>query len=244
MKVHTYRSADELAEAVARDIAEAIADKPDLVLGLPAGRTPIRIYREIAALSRIRSLDWSRVRTFNLDEFVAPPGPLSHPFRQFMHEHLLSLVNLAPAHMDSPDGNVTDLDAECRRYDRSIEDTGGLDLLLLGIGANGHIGFNEPAPELVARTHVTALSDASRAANAWLFGDDLDRVPTRALTMGIATLLGARRVILVATGASKAAAVSAMVTGGVTAALPASLLQLHADVTVVLDEPAAAHLAG
>jgi len=223
---------------MAQHVVGAIAMKPDLTIGLPAGRTPILLYGEIVAAGRAARLDWSRVRTFNLDEFVTPDGPAPQPFRQFMHDQLLSLVPVPPAHVDWPNGRAADLEAECDRYERAIASAGGLDLVLLGIGANGHIGFNEPGSVVTTRTHVAQLTRESLAANAWLFGHEIDRVPSRAITMGIATILDARSIVLVATGPEKAAAVAAMVNGAITSAVPASFLQLHADVTVLLDDPA------
>lgn len=243
MRLHVHQSAEHLASALAQNTADALARNPHTVLGLPAGRTPVLLYRELVAISRARSLDWSRARTFSLDEFVTPRDSSRQPYRQFMHDHLLAHVAVTPALVDSPNGRAVDLDAECDRYERAIEAAGGLDLLILGIGANGHIGFNEPGSPPGARTHVASLTAESRAANAWLFGGRIDRVPPRALTMGIATILGARAIVLVATGVEKAAAVAAMANGGVTPDLPASFLQSHAGVTVLLDEAAAVQLA-
>jgi glucosamine-6-phosphate deaminase len=242
LKIRVHRSADELAETLAQDTAAVIERQPDLVIGLPAGRTPILLYRDLARISRDRPVDWSRVSTFNLDEFVTPGDDRPQPFRQFLQDYLLSLINLQPAHIHSLDGRTGDVAAECDRYERAIAAVGGLDLVILGLGVNGHIGFNEPAPALEARTHLATLSAESRAANAWLFDGRPEMVPTTALSMGMATILGARTIVVMATGASKATAVAAMVNGGVTTTVPASFLQQHADVTVLLDEPAAAFL--
>jgi glucosamine-6-phosphate deaminase len=242
LKIRVHRSADELAETLAQDTAAVIERQPDLVIGLPAGRTPILLYRDLARISRDRPVDWSRVSTFTLDEFVTPGGDRPQPFRQFLQDHLLSLISLQPAHIHSLDGRAGDVTAECDRYERAIAAVGGLDLVILGIGVNGHVGFNEPAPALEARTHLATLSAESRAANAWLFDGRPELVPTTALSMGMATILGARAIVVMATGATKATAVAAMVNGSVTTTVPASFLQQHADVTVLLDEPAAAFL--
>ena len=239
MNVRIHRSAEDVASAVAHDVAGAIARKPALSLGLPAGRTPIPLFRELVSVTRTRPLDWSRIRTFNLDEFITPTADGPQPFAQFMHDHLLSRVPVAPDYVNALNGRAADFQAECDRYERAIASAGGLDLMLLGIGANGHIGFNEPGTPMDSRTHIATLTPASRAANAWLFGNQIESVPARALTMGLATILGARAIILVAMGEAKAAAVAAMRYGAVTSALPASLLQTHADVTIVLDEAAA-----
>jgi glucosamine-6-phosphate deaminase len=238
LKLQVHRSREDLAAALAQHVVGAITMKPDLTVGLPAGRTPILLYAEIVAASRTGRLDWSRVRTFNLDEFVTPDGPEPQPFRQFMHDQLLSLVAVPPTQVDWPNGRAADLAAECDRYEGAIASAGGLDLVLLGIGANGHIGFNEPGSAVTTRTHVAQLTRESLAANAWLFGHQIDRVPAQAITMGIATILGARSIVLVATGTEKATAAAAMIDGAITSAVPASFLQLHPDVTVLLDEAA------
>lgn len=239
MTVETFASADALALALADRVARAITAKPDIVLGLPAGRTPIALYRAIVASSHARHLDWSRVRTFNIDEFVspAPPDESSQTFERFIHEHLLDLVNLEPSNIDRPNGRAFDLEAECARYERAIARAGGLDLLLLGIGANGHIGFNEPGSAPHDRTHIATLTGSTRQANAYLFGNDASLVPRRALTMGIGTLRDAREIVLVATGVEKAAPVAAMTQGPVTPQVPASLLRGHPRMIVMVDRP-------
>lgn len=219
----------------------AVVEKPDLVVGLPAGRTPIKIYRAVAALSDARHLDWSRVRTFNLDEFITSGDELP-PYQRFMHEHLFAHINVPAAHIHFPNGRAADLPAECDRYERAIDEAGGLDVVLLGIGANGHIGFNEPGQALSGRTHIATLERDSRVANADLFGGEVDRVPAHALSMGMATILRARKILLAAIGHEKAAAIRSMRKGAVSTLMPASLLQLHPDVTVMLDPPAAASL--
>ena len=242
MQVERYDTADALAAVLAERVARAIGEKPDLVLGLPAGRTPILLYRRLVAESQTRGLDWSRVRTFNIDEFITSANGGMLPFQRFMHEHLLGHVKVAAGHADFPNGNARDLSAECDRYERAIAAAGGLDLLLLGIGTNGHIGFNEPGASFLARTHRARLEPDSRAANAYLFGDRADDVPEEALTMGLATMIGARAIVLVATGQSKAGAVATTVDQPITTALPASFLQLHPRVAVMVDQAAASAL--
>lgn len=229
------------ADATARAsaiVADAMRAQPALVLGLPTGRTPVALY---AALVDAR-LDWATVRTFNLDEFagLSPRDPGS--FRAFMDEHLFSRVNLAPAHIGFLQGDVTDEAGECVRYERAIRAAGGIDLLVLGLGANGHIGFNEPGPGLHADTHAVALHASTRAANVERFGRDPARVPARALTIGMGQVLRARRILMIATGPAKADAVVALTRGPLTTMCPASWLQVHPDVTVLVDRAAAAHL--
>jgi len=237
-----FRSPHDTARALARGVAAALEDNPSLVLGLPTGRTPIPLYDELAALCRARVVDFSNATTFNIDEFVGLAATDPGSYRAFMQRHLFDRVNLPPRRIQFLNGVARDLTAECERYERAIARTGGLDLLILGLGANGHIGFNEPARALVARTHRTPLSEATRRANAALFGNDVRRVPRQALSMGMATILHARRIVLLATGGAKARCVERMVNGKLTPALPASFLQLHRHVEVWLDRAAAARL--
>jgi glucosamine-6-phosphate deaminase len=182
------------------------------------------------------------VRTFNLDEFVGLGPHESGSYRSFMENRLFRHVNIRSSNVGFLDGRAPDLDAECVRYERAIEEAGGMDLLILGIGTNGHVGFNEPADALAARTHRVRLVEPTRAANTLWFDGDLSRVPHEALTMGMATILSARAIVLIATGETKTEAVSAMLYGGVTTQVPASFLQLHPQVSVMLDDSLADQL--
>ncbi|HUE90399.1 MAG TPA: glucosamine-6-phosphate deaminase [Vicinamibacterales bacterium] len=242
MKCQAYPSEAALAAALGRTILDTIRRLPGLVLGLPTGRTPLALYGELVRLSAQDQVDWSEVRTFNLDEFVglAPGAPGS--YRAFMQERLFRHVDIRHEHIGFLDGAASDVTAECRRYERAIAAAGGIDLLVLGIGGNGHIGFNEPAEALVARTHLVTLDAPTRAANALWFDGDVSRVPQHALTMGMATILAARAIVLMATGEAKAEAVRAMLYGGVTTNVPASFLQLHPQVQVMLDQSLADQL--
>lgn len=242
MRIHLHPDDHGLAHALADQVTAALAASPTLVLGLPTGRTPIGLYRELAARAADGRVDFSRASTFNIDEFVGLPSDHPGSYRRFMDEHLFRHVNLAPDRIHFLDGMAADVEGECERYEAAIEAAGGLDLLILGLGANGHIGFNEPAAELAGRTHRARIHPGTIASNADLFGGDTSRVPPEALTMGIATLLKARHIILAASGPGKAEAVRAMVRGPVTTMLPASLLQLHRDVDLLLDRAAAARL--
>jgi glucosamine-6-phosphate deaminase len=192
-------------------------------------------------LVRLRP-DFSRACTFNLDEFVGLPAQHRRSFHAFMDRHLFCHVNIAPGHVNFLDGGADDLDAECARFERAILAAGGIDLLVLGIGANGHIGFNEPGAALFARTHRARLTAATRRANAGLFAGRTAMVPREALSMGMGTILAARAIVLVATGHSKARAITAMLCGRITPSLPASFLQLHHDVRLILDRAAASRL--
>ena len=230
------------ARALARRIADALAATPRLVLGLPTGRTPVGFYHELAALAARGRADFSQATTFNLDEFLGIPA--SHPgsYRRYMDVHLFGRVSLDASRINFLDGAAADADAECARYERAIAGTGGIDIQILGIGTNGHIGFNEPSSELQARTHRVRLKPETRRSNAALFGGDVSRVPAEALSMGMATILQARSIVLLATGRSKADCIARAVRGPITPQLPASFLQLHRDVDVILDEAAAQKL--
>jgi glucosamine-6-phosphate deaminase len=243
LKVTIFKDERILAKTKAGQIAAALSAQPDIVLGLPTGRTPIRLYHELGTLHAGGQADFSRATTFNLDEFLGIPPHHPGSYRTFMEQHLFSRVNLAPGNINVLNGVAPDPVAECLRYERAIEDAGGIDLQLLGIGTNGHIGFNEPARELVGPTHRVTLTASTRRSNAALFGGDPNDVPAEALSMGMATILKARRIVLIATGKSKARCVDLMVNGPITTKLPASFLQLHRDVELMLDEDAAKQLA-
>jgi glucosamine-6-phosphate deaminase len=239
MKVRVYQTADEATRAVASIVVDQLRQKAASVLGLPTGRTSLGIYDELARLHAEGLVDFSRAHTFNVDEFIGLTSKDRRSFCAFMEKHLFKRINLPKDHIHFLDGHASDLDAECESYEQEIANAGGLDLLLLGIGANGHIGFNEPGTSLHARSHRAKLTTETRRANADLFGGRLPAVPREALTMGIGTMLDARAIVLVATGKSKTRAVEAMFTGRITTARPASLLQVHNNVDVILDLAAA-----
>jgi glucosamine-6-phosphate deaminase len=238
LKLTVFRDERTLARTLAVQIAATMGQHPSLVLGLPTGRTPIRLYHELGSLHQNGQADFSRATTFNLDEFLGVAADDPGSYRSFMHEHLFSRVNVQPDRINFLNGAAPDPDAECIRYERAIAAAGGIDLQLLGIGTNGHIGFNEPGRELAARTHRVTLKASTRRSNAALFGGDVEKVPTEALSMGVATILHAKRIVLIATGKSKARCIDRMVNGPITPKLPASLLQLHRDVELMLDEAA------
>lgn len=242
MITQRFDDEDALALALATRVLDRIVANPQVVLGLPTGRTPVAFYRELRERSAGDRIDWSGVRTFNLDEFVGLDERHPGSYHAFMHAELFAHVSIDPANVNLPNGRAADLEAECRRYEAAIGAAGGIDLQILGIGANGHIGFNEPAEGLCAHTHVAELEQASRESNAQLFGGDWRSVPARAISMGMATILGAREIVLMATGPEKADAVHGLVEGLITAQLPASFLQVHPRVTVMLDRGAATRL--
>ncbi|HSL21541.1 MAG TPA: glucosamine-6-phosphate deaminase [Vicinamibacterales bacterium] len=242
MNLSVYPTEKVAAAAVARQIAARVAEQPELVLGLPTGRTPVPLYNEIGALFASHAIDLSRVTTFNLDEFVGIPPEHPGSYHAFMRRHLFARVNVPEERANFLNGLAPNLHAECARYEHAIAAAGGIDLQLLGIGTNGHIGFNEPARELAARTHKVTLHESTRRANASLFGNDLAQVPCEALSMGMGTILAARSIVLLAMGKSKARCIERVVNGPITTRLPASFLQLHPRVELVLDEGAASSL--
>jgi glucosamine-6-phosphate deaminase len=248
--VNIERFADDeaLSAALAAHVLETIVARPSLVLGLPTGRTPLGLYRELRERTfRAKStggdrIDWSRVRTFNLDEFAGLDPSHPNSYRAYMQDELFEHVSIDPANIGFLNGAASDLEAECRRYEDAIDAAGGIDLQILGIGANGHIGFNEPAAGLCSHTHIAELQRETREANAERFGGNWTEVPRRALSMGMATILNAHDIVLIATGAEKADAVHGMIEGLITTSLPASILQVHPRVTVMLDRAAAGKL--
>ncbi len=225
------------ARVVADWIEDLVRSRPDAVLALPTGRTPLPLYDELANRYSIGRIDFGRVRTFNLDEWVGlrPGSPGS--YAAFMTQHLFSRVNVRPENCHIPDGTAPDLDAECARYERLIREAGGIDLAILGIGHNGHIGFNEPGTSFDTRTHVAQVTPETRTSNRWTFATD--DVPRRAITVGIATILDAREIVLMATGADKAEVLARALNGDIDPSVPASALHLHERVRVVADAAAA-----
>lgn len=240
MELHIYKSAKAACEAAALLLAAQITQKGDSVLGLATGSTPIPTYEALARLYREGLVDFSRVRTFNLDEYIGidRDNPLS--YHAFMREHLFSKVNLRPENTRLPEGETPQGAAA---YDEAIRAAGGIDMQLLGIGRNGHIGFNEPSDAFVYGTHVVALAQDTLDANARFF-ESVDQVPRTAISMGVGGILAARCVVLIATGESKAQALYDAVRGPVTPRVPASALQLHPRAVILADCEAAALLCG
>lgn len=243
MEVLILPTAEKAAVLTARLIADGLRAKPDLVLGLATGRTMETVYDRLAEMHRSGGLDFSLCRTFNLDEYIGVPPADERSYRFYMNRHLFSRVNLDPRNTHLPDGLAPDLKAACRAYEEKIRSCGGIDLQLLGIGADGHIGFNEPLSSLMSRTRDKMLTPDTLAQNAPLCGG-MDRMPRRALTMGVGTILEARRCLMLVTGAAKAGILAKAVEGPVTSMVTASALQLHPHCRVIVDEAAAAQLQG
>lgn len=240
MEVIILPAAQGVGTSAAGIISRLVAAKPGAVLGLASGDSVKRVYAELGLAHLRQGLDFSRVTTFNLDEYVGLSR--SHPasFAAFMEKHFLSRVNVERLRVHLPPSEGDDLAGLCEQYERDIRAAGGIDLQLLGIGREGHLGFNEPTSSLASRTRIKTLTSATREANRGAFG--ADEVPLHVITMGIGTILEARHCLLVADGAAKADAVVRMVEGPLSAMVPASALQMHPHVTVIVDEAAAAKL--
>jgi glucosamine-6-phosphate deaminase len=242
MEVIICPDSQEAARRAAAFIASLLSRKPEAVLGLATGGTPLPLYKQLAGMHKAGRLSFAAATTFNLDEYLGlgPEHPAS--YRRFMEENLFSQVDINPARTHLPDGLAGDIPAHCEAYEAAIKSSGGIDAQILGIGTDGHIGFNEPSSSLASRTRIKTLTERTRNDNARFF-DSPDDVPHHVITMGIGTIMEARSILLLAWGEAKAAAVAGMVEGPVTASLPASILQMHPEVKVFIDEAAAARLA-
>jgi glucosamine-6-phosphate deaminase len=240
LRVVIVKDYDEVGRRAAEFIAAAIRRKPDLVLGLATGSTPLGAYRELVRL-RKEGLDFSRVKTFNLDEYFGIPHDHPQSYHRFMKENLFDHLNVKPENVSIPDGMAKDYREVCEEYERRINAAGGIDLQLLGIGRDGHIGFNEPGSSLASRTRLKTLTDQTLKDNSRFFGSE-DAVPKLAVTMGVGTIMEAHRILLLASGPEKAQALKESLEGPVTSTITASVLQLHPLATFIVDEPAAAKL--
>lgn len=236
--LHERAAAEWLAAAL---IEQAIRSKPSIVIGLATGRTMEPVYAHLVNWHRCRGLDFSGVKTFNLDEYVGLPGDHPQSYRHYMRHHLFDHVNIRVENTHLPNGCAADLEAECCRYEEEIRRCGGIDLQLLGLGEDGHIGFNEPLSALMSRTRVKALSPKTIEQNSPLF-DDPALMPRRAITMGVGTILESHRCIVLVTGAKKADILARAVEGPITAMISATALQLHPRCVYIVDEEASARL--
>lgn len=241
MRIIIGKDYDEISKKAALIVAAQVVLEPACVLGLATGSTPLGLYRELIAMYQRGELDFSGVTTFNLDEYypITPDHPQSYHY--FMYQNLFNHINVNPEKIHLPSGMADPVEAECTNYERLIAAAGGIDLQVLGIGVNGHIGFNEPNSSLHARTHLVDLKQETIKANSRFFQSEAD-VPRQALTMGIGSILKARRILLLASGGNKAEAIKETVQGLVTTECPATFLQTHPNVTLLLDQEAAALL--
>lgn len=237
MKIYQERDYAAMSRRAANLISAEIIRKPDCVLGLATGDTPLGAYQKLIEWNRKGDLSFRSVRTFNLDEYLGLAPDDEQSYRCYMQKNLFDHVDIQPGNTFLPDGLAADGDAECRRYDAMLESLGYADLQLLGLGRNGHIGFNEPGECFIRQSHVVTLSESTIAANARFF-NDMDSVPRQALTMGMGCIMAARRILLVVNGEDKAEALYQALCGPITPHCPASILQLHADVVIAGDRAA------
>ena len=237
MRIYREKDYDAMSRRAASIIAAQVVAKPDCVLGLATGSTPVGAYRQLVRWNQQGDLSFREVRSVNLDEYCGLAPTHDQSYRYFMQDNLFDHVDIVPGNTNVPNGLAEDAGVECARYEQAVAALGYADLQLLGLGRNGHIGFNEPCAEFPVATHLVDLTESTIEANARFFASAGD-VPRQALTMGIGTIMRARKILLVVSGADKADAVAKTVRGPVTPEVPASILQLHPDVTIVGDEAA------
>lgn len=242
MEVVILADAGEIAALASDAIGALLQRKPTAVLGLATGSSPLAIYDELATRCEAGDVTFAHAQGFTLDEYVGLPADHPERYRTVIDEVFVSRVDFGPDAVQSPDGLAADIPAACAAYEAAIRNAGGVDLQILGIGTDGHIAFNEPGSSLASRTRIKTLTRQTRIDNARFFGDDVDAVPTHCLTQGLATIMAARHIVLVATGRGKAEAVHQLVEGAVSAMWPATILQHHPHVTVLLDDAAARRL--
>lgn len=234
---------DAMSAEGAKLVAELVREKPDCVIGFATGSTPLGMYKELIRMHKNHGLDFSKVTTFNLDEYVGLPPEHDQSYHYFMWENLFKHINVNPSNVYIPMGMADDINKFCVWYEQKIKQLGGIDLQILGIGANGHIAFNEPGSSLGSRTRIKTLSEETRKDNARFFSN-MDEVPKYAITMGVGTIMEARTLLLLASGKNKADAIKATVEGPIMAKYPATIVQMHQYATVVVDKEAASKLEG
>jgi len=243
MEVIIKENYEELSKFAAQFITDQINNKPDTVLGLATGSTPLGTYKELINLHKENKVDFSQVASFNLDEYVGLPKEHSQSYYYFMNENFFKHINIKPENWYLPDGMAKDIPQSCEEYEKKIKEYGGIDIQILGIGGNGHIAFNEPGSSLASRTRVKTLDEKTISDNSRFF-DSIDEVPRYAITMGIGTIMEAKIIILLANGENKADAIVKTVEGPITSMVPASIVQLHPRATIIVDKGAASKLTG
>ena len=238
MNVLIYESEEQIGIAAGNYMCGQVLQKPNSVLGLATGSTPLKPYSQMIELYKKGVVDFSKVTTFNLDEYVNLDVNDKNSYHSFMHENLFDHINITEENINFLDGNAEDPEEECRRYEEKIKAAGGIDIQLLGIGSNGHIAFNEPADCFQRWSHVVTLKESTVKDNSRFF-KSIDEVPTQAVTMGIGSIMQAKKILIIAIGENKAKAIKQLIGGNVTPMCPASVLQFHTDVTLMLDKAAA-----
>lgn len=238
MNVLIYESEEQIGIAAGNYMCGQVLQKPNSVLGLATGSTPLKPYSQMIELYKKGVVDFSKVTTFNLDEYVNLDVNDKNSYHSFMHENLFDHINIPEENINFLDGNAEDPEEECRRYEEKIKSAGGIDIQLLGIGSNGHIAFNEPADCFQRWSHVVTLKESTVKDNSRFF-KSIDEVPTQAVTMGIGSIMQAKKILIIAIGENKTKAIKQLIDGNVTPMCPASVLQFHTDVTLMLDKAAA-----
>ncbi|CCY67659.1 glucosamine-6-phosphate deaminase [Clostridium sp. CAG:678] len=238
MNVLIYESEEQIGIAAGNYMCGQVLQRPNSVLGLATGSTPLKPYSQMIELYKKGVVDFSKVTTFNLDEYVNLDVNDKNSYHSFMHENLFDHINIPEENINFLDGNAEDPEEECRRYEEKIKAAGGIDIQLLGIGSNGHIAFNEPADCFQRWSHVVTLKESTVKDNSRFF-KSIDEVPTQAVTMGIGSIMQAKKILIIAIGENKAKAIKQLIDGNVTPMCPASVLQFHTDVTLMLDKAAA-----
>ena len=241
MNILVYDNDEQIGIAAGNYMCGQVLAKPDSVLGLATGSTPLKPYGHMIKLYENGAVDFSKVTTFNLDEYCRLDVKDKNSYHSFMHENLFNAINIPKENIHFLDGNAEDLEKECKEYEQKIKKAGGIDIQLLGIGSNGHIAFNEPSDSFQRWSHVVKLKESTIKDNSRFF-KTIDEVPTHAVTMGIGSIMQAKRILIIATGENKATAVKQLIDGNVTPQCPASVLQFHTDVTLMLDKGAASKI--
>lgn len=241
MKIYTEKDYDAVSKRAAALVAAQIKEKNDSILGLATGSSPVGMYKELVEMYNAGELSFKNIRTVNLDEYAGLADDDKNSYHYFMNQHLFTKVDIDPANTHLPNGIAADPDTECKSYESLVQSMGGADLQVLGLGENGHIGFNEPGTPFTEETHLVDLTESTIRANSRLF-EKIEDVPRQAYSMGIKTIMSAKRILLIVTGAAKADALAKVLNGPVTEAVPGSVLQNHPDVTVICDKAAASKL--
>lgn len=235
MKLIVVENYDEMSRLAAIKIKEVIESKPDAILGLATGSTPIGTYKELINMNKAGELDFSKVTTINLDEYIGLSEKNTQSYRYFMNENLFNHINIKKENTFIPNGLAKNIEEETKKYDEKIDELGGTDIQILGIGSNGHIAFNEPNDYLTAGSHLTNLAESTIRANSRFF-NSIDEVPKTAITMGLGQIMKSKRILLLATGENKADAIKEVLSGKITTKNPATMLQMHRDVTLIIDK--------
>ncbi len=242
MEIIIKNDAESGSNAAARAIAKLVRENPNAVLGMATGSTPLNLYNELIRMHQEEGLDFSSVTTFNLDEYIGLSKDHEQSYHRFMWDNLFHHININPDNVHIPDGMATDIPAACSAYEKAIVQAGGIDIQVLGIGSDGHVGFNEPTSSFASRTRIKTLTRQTVADNARFFEGDESQVPRHCITMGIGTIMNARMNLMLAFGEGKSEAVAAMVEGPVSSIVPASILQHHPTAKIFIDEAAATKL--